>query len=124
MCFGTVLDHLNAILVHFEQNLKIGFFNFLTILGYLGPFWALLALFGPFLGPFWTSKWPQEHKKTGAYQNWAKGGQKAIKMCFGTVLDHLDAILVHFEQNLKIEFFDFLTILGPFWAQSRCNGVP
>ena len=38
------------------------------------------------------------------------------KMCFWTVLDHLDAILVHFEQNLKIDFFsDFLTILGPFW---------
>ena len=27
------------------------------------------------------------------------------KKCFGTVLDHLDAILVHFEQNLKIDFF-------------------
>ena len=39
------------------------------------------------------------------------------KMCFGTVLDHLDAILVHFEQNLNIEKkIDFLTILGPFWG--------
>ena len=38
------------------------------------------------------------------------------KMCFWTVLDHLDAILVPFEQNLKNRnFFGFLTILGPFW---------
>ena len=51
------------------------------------------------------------------------------KMCFWTVLEYLDAISVHFEQNLKIDFFifDLLTILGhfgPFLAQSRCNAVP
>ena len=77
------------------------FFDFLTILGYFGPFGAL---FGPFLGPFWTLKWPQEPQKTaGNLPELGKRGQKAIQMCFGTVLDHLDAILVHFEQNLKIE---------------------
>ena len=42
-----------------------------------------------------------------------KGGQKAIKMCFGTVLYHLDAILLHFEPKPKIEIF---SILRPFWA--------
>ena len=74
--------------------------SFLTILGPLGaPFWA-----------FWGPKWLRGPKRQGGTdQNLAKGGQKAIQMCFGTVLDHLDAILVHFEQNLKIDFLFFLT---------------
>ena len=39
----------------------------------------------------------------GTGQNGPKGGQQAIKMCFETVLDHLDTILVHFQPKLKIE---------------------
>ena len=52
MCFATVLDHLETILVHFQQNLKIDFFRDFDHFGpfwpFLGPFWAL---FGPLLGP-------------------------------------------------------------------------
>ena len=50
MCFWTVLDHLDTILVHFEQNLKIIFFS---TFDHFGPF---LALFGPFFGPFLDPK--------------------------------------------------------------------
>ena len=119
MYFWTVLDHLDAILVHFEQNLKIEKFStFWPILGYFRPFWTL---FGP------PNGLRSPIRQRGTYQNWAKGGQKAIKMCFGTVSAHLDAILVHFEPNLRIgKKIDFLTILGcfgpflalfgPFWT--------
>ena len=45
MCFGTVLDHLDAILVHFEPETENRiFFDFEAILGHFGPF---LAFFGP-----------------------------------------------------------------------------
>ena len=49
----------------------------------------------------------------GIGQNGPKGGQQTIKMCFGTVLDHLEATGPHLEAEKKIEkiyFFDiFLT---------------
>ena len=61
----------------------------------------------PFWGLFWASGAPK-----GRWEP-AKFGQKAIKMCIGAVLYHLDAILVHFEPKLKIIFF---SILRPFWA--------
>ena len=84
----------------------------------LRPFWAILGPFWALLGPFWGLGSPQRHGGTG--QERPKGGQKAIEMCFGTVLDHLDAILVHFEPKLKIDFFfDFETIwalFGPFFG--------
>ena len=75
MCFWTVLDHLGAILVHFEQNLKIeNFSTFLTILGNFGPFWGILGpfwtLFGPFLDPKMAS---------GASGEPTKIGQKGVK---------------------------------------------
>ena len=93
-----------------------------------GPFWPFFrpfwAHFGPpsglgspqmqwgtLFGPFWGLGSPQRQGGTG--QERPKGGQKAIEMCFGTVLDHLDAILVHFEPKPKIEIF---SILRPFWA--------
>ena len=71
-------------------------------------------------------------KTAGNLPKLGRGGVKRPwKMCFGTFWDHLDAILVHFEQNLKIENF---STFWPFWAifgnfgiflcQSRCNGVP
>ena len=41
----------------------------------------------------------------GTCENGPKGGQQAIQMCFETVLDHFDTILVHFQPKLKIEFF-------------------
>ena len=47
MVFGTGLDHLDAILVHFEPKLKIVIFSILR------PFWAL---FGPFFGPLNSAK--------------------------------------------------------------------
>ena len=73
--------------------------------------------------PFWTLLGPREPQKGrggGTGQERPKGGQKAIQMCFGTVLYHLDAILLHFEPKLKIDIFSILrpfwAILGPFWA--------
>ena len=63
MCIGTVLYHLDAILVHFEPKLKINFFDFEATLGH----------FGPFLGPFGAS---------GALKGrgeLAKSGQKGVK---------------------------------------------
>ena len=102
MCIGTVLYHLDAFIsVHFEPKLKIKKkIDFEAIWGHFGSF---RGPFGPFLGPFWASgalKGRGELAKSGQ-----KGGQKATEMCFGTVLDHLDAILVHFEPKLKIDFF-------------------
>ena len=102
MCFGTVLYHLDAILLHFEPKLKIIFFF---------DFEAILGHFGSFLGPLGASGALKGRGGTG--QERPKGGQKAIEMCFGTVLDHLDTILVHFEPKPKIEIF---SILRPFWA--------
>ena len=55
----------------------------------------------------------------GTGQNGPKGGQQAIKMCFETVLHHLDAILVHLEPKLKIEIFSILRPLNSaksFWG--------
>ena len=52
----------------------------------------------------------------GTGQNGPKGGQQAIYMCFETVLDHLDTILVHFQPKREIEKkFEILTIWGHFW---------
>ena len=75
------------------------------------------TLFGPFREP---------SKAGGTGQERPKGGQKAIEMCFGTVLDHLGAILLHFEPKLKIvfcfvfrfggHFGSFWAIFGPFWG--------
>ena len=76
-----------------------------------GSKWVKIALFGPFLG----LGSPQRQGGTG--QERPKGGEKAIEMCFGTVLDHLDAIFSAFRaetENRKI--FDFEAILGPFLA--------
>ena len=99
MCFGTVLDHLDTILVHFQPKLKIGKFRDFD---HFGPFW-------PLFGPFWTPKWPWEP------QNGPKGGQQAIKMCFETVLHYLDAILVHFQPKREIGKFRDFDHFGPFW---------
>ena len=41
----------------------------------------------------------------GTGKNGPKGGQQAIKMCFGTVLDHLEATGHHLEAEKKIDFF-------------------
>ena len=104
MCFGTVLDHLETILVHFQPNLKIDFFRDFDHFGpFLGHFW-------PTFGPFWAHFGPPKglgspQMQGGTGQNGPKGGQQAIKMCFGTVCDHLDTILVHFQPKLKIDFF-------------------
>ena len=66
---------------------------------------------------FWAFFGPREPPKGGTGQEWPEGGQKAIKMCIGTVLYHLGAILVHFEPKLQIKKkIDFEAILGPFGA--------
>ena len=109
MCFWTVLDHLDAILEHFEQNLKNrNFFDFLTILGY----------FGPFLDPFWTPKWPQEPKKTAG--NLPKLGKRRSKGHKNVFWDRFRPFGCHFSafrtESKNRNFFDFLAILGPFWA--------
>ena len=84
--------------MHFQPKLKIEKFSrFLPFLAIFGPFWAL---FGPPLGPQIAS--------TG--QNEPKGGQQAIKMCFGTVLDHLEATGPHLEAKKKIEKKNFFNI--------------
>ena len=74
MCFWTVLDHLDAILVLFEQNLKIKKFR---LFDHFGPFWAL---FGPFLDPKMASG-PQ--KDSGEP---TKIGQKGVKRPYKCVL--------------------------------------
>ena len=45
----------------------------------------------------------------GTGENGPEGGQQSIKMCFGTVLDHLEAIGPHLEAEKKIEKKYFLT---------------
>ena len=104
ICFGTVLDHLDTILAHFQPKLKIekkGDFD------HFGPFGAILSPFWPLLGPFGVHFGPTKglgspKMQGGTGQNGPKGSQQAIKMCFETVLDHLDTILVHFQPKLKI----------------------
>ena len=47
---------------------------------HLGPF---LAIFGPFLGPFWTPKWPREPQNAGGNRpKWAKRGSTGHKNVF------------------------------------------
>ena len=100
--FWTVLDHWDAILVHFEQNLKIK--NISTF----WPFWVLFGLFWTLFGPQNGLRSPKTQRET--YQNWAKGVQKAIKMCFGTVLDHLANLELKKPKNVQKHLF-----LDPFW---------
>ena len=71
----------------------------------MAPQGAKKGLKGP---PFWAHYGPPNglgrpkmQGETG--QTGPKGGQQAITMCFETVLDHLDTILVHFQPKLKIE---------------------
>ena len=57
-----------------------------------GHFWAIL-------GPFWHHFGPPNglgspKSEWGTGQNGPKAGQRAIKMCFETVLDHLEAISI------------------------------
>ena len=55
----------------------------------------------------------------GTGQNGPKGGPHAITMCFGTVLDHLEAIGPHLEAE-KIYYFDIL--LTFFDMSEICQG--
>ena len=81
--------------------------NIWVTMGQNGSKWVKISRNMVKIGPFWGLR------QGGTGQEWPKGGQRAIEMCFGNVLDHLDAILVHFEPKLKIEIFSILT---PFWA--------
>ena len=89
-------DHVSAFPAETETRKH---FEILTILGNFGQFLALfvplLAHFGPLLDPQMASGAPKLQGGTG--QNGPKGGQQAIKMCFGTVLDHLEAIGPHLK---------------------------
>ena len=101
MCFGTVLDRLETILVHFLPNMKINFFfEISTILGHFWPFWAH---FGP------PKRLGSPKSEGGIGQNGPKGGPQAIKMCFGTVLDHLETTGPHLEAKKKSKKYIFLT---------------
>ena len=97
-------DHFSAFPTE-SENRK--FFEISTILTHFGPF---LALLGPLLAPPKGLGSPKSEGGTG--QNGPKVGPEAIKMCFGTALDHLEAILVHFQPNLKIEK---ISRFRPFW---------
>ena len=82
-------------------------FKILTILGHFGPF---LAHFEPILGPQMASGAPKCRGGTG--QNGPTGVQQAIKMCFGTILDHLEPLdPIEGEKKIekKITFDIFLT---------------
>ena len=108
MCFGTVSDHLEAILVHFQPKLEIR-----KILRFC-PFWAILGRFWTLFGPFWVHFGPPNglgslKMQGGTGQNGPKGGQQAIKMCFETVLHHLEAIGPHLKAEKKIKKKYFLT---------------
>ena len=106
--FRPFEDHFSAFPDE-SENRKI--FEISTILGHFGPF---LAHFGPFLAHFGPPKGLGSPKSEGGTgRNGPKAGPEAIKMCFGTVLDHLKTILVHFQTNLKIENF---SRFRPFWA--------
>ena len=81
MCFGTVLDHLETILVHFQPNLKIEIFSRFR------PFWAILGPFGAHFGPFWAPFGPPKRlgspKSEGETRpKWAKGGSTGHKNVF------------------------------------------
>ena len=118
MCFWTVLDHWDAIWVHFEQNLKIDFFD------HFGLFWAIWGPFWPFLDPFWTPKWSQEPKKTaGNLPKLGKRGSKGHKNVFWDRFRpfgcHFSAFRVESKNQFFFRLFDhfglFWAILGPFW---------
>ena len=63
----------------------------------------------------------------GTGQNGPKGGQQAIKMCFETVLDHLEAIGPHLKAKKKSKkniFFDiFLTFFDKWLGPLQCSAV-
>ena len=84
----------------------------------LGHFWPFLPLFGP------QSGLGSPQRQGGTKQESSLGGQKTMKMCFDSVLDHLNAILVHFEPKLKIDCFSkiwpFWAILGLLWPSEIC----
>ena len=48
----------------------------------------------------------------GTGQNGPRGGQQAIKMCFGTILDHSEATGPHLEAKKKSK----KKIFGIFWT--------
>ena len=94
-----------------EQNCE--FVVFMGHFDYFDHFGLCTALLWPNNG----LRSLKSHYETG--QDRPIGGQKATKMCFGTVLDHVDGILVHLEAKPKIEKkFDFLTILVIFGPKS------
>ena len=109
MCIGTVLYHLDAILVHFEPKLKINFFSILR------PFWAIVGPFGALLGPFWALLGPREASKAGgkrAAKRGSKGHRNVFWDRFRPFGCHFSAFRAETENQF---FFDFEAILGPFW---------
>ena len=117
---NVFLDRFRPFGCHFSafraESKNRTIFDVLTILDYFGPFGALF-------GPFWTLFGPQNGLRSPktqleTYQNWAKGVQKAIKNVFW---DRFRSFKCHFsafrEESKNRKFFDFLTILGPFWPK-------
>ena len=90
--------------------------HFSVLVGPFWPFWAILAPFGPFLALFGAQNGLGSPKMQGwTGQNGPKGGQQAIKTCFGTVLDHLEAIGPHLGAKKKSKKKYFSTFFNIFW---------
>ena len=103
MCFGAILDHLEATFYPFGAILKnFKIFDFDVI---LGVFWPVLGSFWGHLGPRFNPKSPQSEGGTG--QNGTKTGPERPKMGFGAILDHLEATFIHFGPFGFIFFFRF-----------------
>ena len=87
MRFGAILDHLEAIWDHLGPLEKFENFRFWA---FFGHFWSFWGHFGPYL----DLMCPQSEGGSG--QNAPKTSPNGPKMRFGAILDHLEAIFVHF----------------------------
>ena len=61
--------------------------------------------------------------QVGTGQNGPKGGQQAIKMCFGTVLDHWEAIGRHLKAK-KVNFLNIFVFAAFCRAAVDSAGFP